>query len=170
MRRIDHACMPQQSSVRSRIAVGVKRVNAVAFRRHINDVVRASPDRHVRHIQRLRINIPIHSLRKQLSKSRRIHIGRSQNALAQILSRPSNIIVLRKDTRKPAAVARVIRHTQNRDALRRPHVACIDVNAAFTPLPSVALVATPAAFTDATPVFEDVHVALAVRFCVLPSL
>ena len=41
---------------------------------------------------------------------------------------------------------------------------------AFTPLARALLVATPAVLTLATPVLEDVHVALAVRFWVLPSL
>jgi hypothetical protein len=41
---------------------------------------------------------------------------------------------------------------------------------AFTPPDSALLVATPAVLTVATPVLEDVHVALSVRFCVLPSL
>src|ERR1700722_11947016 len=51
-----------------------------------------------------------------------------------------------------------------------PTTACIDVNPAVVPAPSVALVATPAALTEATLEFEDVHVALDVRFWVLPSL
>jgi len=41
---------------------------------------------------------------------------------------------------------------------------------AFTPTDSALLVATPAVLTVATPVLDDVHVALSVRFCVLPSL
>jgi hypothetical protein len=42
--------------------------------------------------------------------------------------------------------------------------------AAIVAAPSVRVVARPAALTVATVVFDEVHVAELVRFCVLPSL
>jgi hypothetical protein len=56
--------MPERPGAVSRGIVGVKRVNAVVFRRDVDDIVPNSVDLDSARQQRLRVGLPIEQLRK----------------------------------------------------------------------------------------------------------
>ena len=80
--RIDETHLPQRSRVGSRIAVCIKRVQAVVLGRHIDNVVRPlARDAHTGNIERLSIDVSVHGLTEELAEFLLVDVGRHQHAL-----------------------------------------------------------------------------------------
>ena len=76
MSRIDEADGPEEASLR---VVGVEGVDGVVLRRDKHHVMKAATGNvDVGQIQRLRIDLPVHRIRKQFSECGRIDGGRGQ--------------------------------------------------------------------------------------------
>src|SRR5690242_2577837 len=76
MSGIDHANMPELRS-----GVGIESVDAVAFRRHVNNVMRPSRNRDTGHVERLSVNVPVHRHAENLAECGGIYIGWSEDCL-----------------------------------------------------------------------------------------
>lgn len=93
MSRADHARLPEWTTIASAIAVGVERVYRIMFCNNKNDVMRRLVrQREIANIERLRINLAIHRVAKQLAKSIAVDIGRSENGFLGILALVSIVI------------------------------------------------------------------------------
>ncbi len=63
--------------------------------RNIQHIVRVPTDCYIRKIQRLRIDIAIHYLRKEKAKLRGVYIRGIQDGFIEVLPRPRDVVVLR---------------------------------------------------------------------------
>ncbi len=87
MCRADHACLPERPTIRSAIVVGVEGVDRIVLCSNKDYVMRRLVrQREIANIERLRINLPIHRVAKQLAKRVGGDIGRGKNGLLGILA------------------------------------------------------------------------------------
>ena len=86
--------MPKRGGVGAAIGISIECVNGVILGRYEDYIVRRAIDGNTRQVQRLRVNLAVDRLRKQLAKLRRIHVGGIQDGLVEILSRTANIVLI----------------------------------------------------------------------------
>jgi hypothetical protein len=93
MRGADHAGLPKRATIRSAVAVGVEGVYRIMFCSNKDYVMgRLVRQGEIGNIQRLRINLAIHRVAKQLAKRIGVDIGRSEKGLQGILALMSIVI------------------------------------------------------------------------------
>ena len=80
---------------RRRTGVCIERVNTVVLGCHYHDVMNtASRNCHLRHVERLGVNITIQRIGVQLAEPRGIHVGRRQHGFVEVLAGPGIVIVV----------------------------------------------------------------------------
>jgi hypothetical protein len=97
--------------------VAIKRVNAVVFSGHIDDVMAAAAgDGNARDVEGLGINVPIHRICEQLSEGLGIHVRWRQDGFLRIESGASEIIVIGEHARcgRVQRVSMAVRHPRRR--------------------------------------------------------
>ncbi len=98
MGAIDEAHLPYWLGA---LVVRVEHINAIVLGLHKHHVVRAfSGNAHIRHIQRLAVNLAVHTERKNLPKLRGFNVLRRQNCLAVILAASGVVVMLGQHSSK----------------------------------------------------------------------
>lgn len=93
MSRADHARLPEWPTIGSAVAVGVEGVHRIMLCSNKDYVMRRLVRKgEIANIERLRINLAIHRVAKQLAKCIDVDIGRSKNSLLRILALMSVVI------------------------------------------------------------------------------
>ena len=88
---------PKQSAGRPTVAVGVKRINTVVFRGHIDHVMHPfARNGHIGHDQRLRIDMPVHRVGKNPAETAHIDVSRCQQGLVCVRPDTGVVIVVRQ--------------------------------------------------------------------------
>ena len=87
MSRADHAHLPQRRAIGPAVVVGVEGVDGIVFCSNKNYVMRRLIRQgEIADIERLRINLAIHRVAKQLAESIGVDIRRSKNGLPGVLA------------------------------------------------------------------------------------
>ena len=93
--RVDETHLPERRGVRTGIVIGVEGIDTVMLRGDKGHVMRPfSRNGDVRHIKRLRINVAIDSVRKQLAERVCVNVGQVQGRLICVLARPCDIVTV----------------------------------------------------------------------------
>ncbi len=98
---IQQRYLPQGLAVGPEVAVGVERIHAVVLGGYEHHIVfgarlrSARAHRNVRHVQRLRDDVAVHNVVKQLAEIVGVHVGGSEDCLARVRARARSVVVLR---------------------------------------------------------------------------
>ena len=93
MGRSEHRRKPQGVRICASVAVGIECVHAVVLGCHKHHIVRHPTNRYVLKIERLSIDVSVHSLREELAEMRRVHIRGIKDRLVEVLPRARDIVV-----------------------------------------------------------------------------
>ena len=81
-------------------SVGVKRVDAIVFGGDIHHIVHTqASDIQTLHIERFRVNLPVHRVLEKLAELSRIHIPGGEDGFIQVLPRAAVVIVIHEGSR-----------------------------------------------------------------------